>query len=145
MIGGEESGGIGYGNHIPERDALLSALYVLEAIAISKQDLSQLYQELCNKTDYHAAYDRIDKRLSSLESKDKLIQSLRDNPLTEVAGRKVVAIDSRDGFKFRLADQSWLLVRFSGTEPVLRLYCEAESIEVVQQTLSWISDWVEKF
>jgi phosphomannomutase len=145
MIGGEESGGVGYGNHIPERDALLSALYVLEAIAMAKQDLSDLYQNLCHQTNYHAAYDRIDKRLSSLEIKDKLMQYLSANPLTEVAGRKVVAIDSRDGFKFRLADQSWLLVRFSGTEPVLRLYCEAASIDLVQETLSWISDWVENF
>ncbi|AFY69162.1 phosphoglucomutase/phosphomannomutase alpha/beta/alpha domain I [Thalassoporum mexicanum PCC 7367] len=145
MIGGEESGGVGYGNHIPERDALLSALYVLEAIATAKQDLSDLYQNLRDKTDYHSEYDRIDKRLSSLEIKDKLMAYLSANPLDEVAGRKVVAIDSRDGFKFRLADQSWLLVRFSGTEPVLRLYCEAATMELVQETLSWISDWVEKF
>ena len=60
LIGGEESGGIGYGNHIPERDALLSALYLLEAIAKSGQDLGDLYRQLQAQTDYHFAYDRVE-------------------------------------------------------------------------------------
>jgi phosphomannomutase len=145
LLGGEESGGIGYNTHIPERDALLSALYLLEAIAISKQDLGQIYQNLQSKTGFSSHYDRIDKHLSSLEAKDRLVQHLQAEPLAEINGRKVVHINAIDGFKFRLEDDSWLLVRFSGTEPVLRLYCEAATPEIVNQTLAWISTWVEQF
>ncbi|WP_026103398.1 phosphoglucomutase/phosphomannomutase family protein [Pseudanabaena sp. PCC 6802] len=145
LLGGEESGGIGYSTHIPERDALLSALYLLEALALTKQDLSQLYRDLQVKTGFFSHYDRIDKHLSSLEAKNRLVQYLQATPLQEIDGRKVVDVNAIDGFKFRLEDDSWLLVRFSGTEPVLRLYCEAATSEIVDRTLAWISNWVEQF
>jgi phosphomannomutase len=143
ILGGEESGGIGYGNHIPERDALLSALYVLEAIAMSGKDLSALYQKLQQQTSFFSEYDRIDKPLASLETQTQLISHLQAYPLTEIGGRKVIEILDIDGFKFRLEDRSWLLIRFSGTEPVLRLYCEAATEAIVQNILNWISAWVD--
>ena len=142
LLGGEESGGIGYGTHIPERDALLSALYLLEAIALSKQDLSAIYENLQAQTGYVSHYDRIDKHLASNEVSQKLLQLLQTEPFTEIDGRKVISINAVDGFKFELEDASWLLIRFSGTEPVLRLYCEAATPELVRQTLAWISDRV---
>jgi phosphomannomutase len=145
LLGGEESGGIGYGTHIPERDALLSALYLLEAIALSKRDLSQIYLDLQQQTNYFSHYDRIDKHLSSLAVKDQVVDSLTKQPLVEVDGRKVVDVLAIDGFKLRLEDGSWLLIRFSGTEPVLRLYCEAATPELVRQTLAWISAWADQF
>jgi phosphomannomutase len=80
LVGGEESGGIGYGNHIPERDALLSALYVLEAIVESGQDISDLYRSLQDKTHFHSEYDRIDLPLASMETRAKLLDSLEKNP-----------------------------------------------------------------
>lgn len=141
LIGGEESGGIGYGTHIPERDALLSALYVLEAIVESEQDLSVLYSQLQDQTNFHFAYDRIDLPLASMEVRGKLLERLQTEPLKEVAGKSVVDCLSVDGYKFRLADGSWLLIRFSGTEPVLRLYCEAPTLVEVHQTLDWAKDW----
>ncbi|MEC4851723.1 MAG: phosphoglucomutase/phosphomannomutase family protein, partial [Jaaginema sp. PMC 1079.18] len=125
LLGGEESGGIGYGHHIPERDALLSALYVLEAAIESNQDLSQLYQSLQQRTGFQSQYDRIDLPLPNMEVRQKLLDSLQNNPIQEVAGQAVVDCLTVDGYKFRLADNRWLLIRFSGTEPVLRLYCEA--------------------
>lgn len=143
LLGGEESGGIGYGTHIPERDALLSALYVLEAIAFSNMDLSELYQRLQTQTNFVSAYDRIDLPLASMEVRSRLIEQLRWEPLKEIAGKAVVDCQTIDGYKFRLADQSWLMIRFSGTEPVLRLYCEAPTIEQVQQTLAWAKQWAE--
>ncbi|AFY72787.1 phosphomannomutase [Synechococcus sp. PCC 7502] len=143
LLGGEESGGIGYGTHIPERDALLSALYLLEAIAISKQDLSTIYDNLQTQTGYKSYYDRIDKHLASSEDSKKVLQILQTEPFIEINGRKVISINTVDGFKFELEDASWLLIRFSGTEPVLRLYCEAATPELVKQTLGWISDWVK--
>jgi phosphomannomutase len=141
LLGGEESGGIGYGHHIPERDALLAALYVLETIVQTGQDLSDLYRQLQQQTGFDAAYDRIDLPLASMEVRAKLLASLQNQPLTEIAGRSVINCQTDDGYKFRLADQSWLLIRFSGTEPVLRLYCEAATLDVVHQTLNWAKDW----
>ncbi len=141
LIGGEESGGIGYGTHIPERDALLSALYVLEAIVSSGMDLSDYYHRLQEQTNCFSAYDRIDLPLASMEVRSRLLAQLQNTPLTEIAGQQVIDCQTIDGYKYRLADNSWLMIRFSGTEPVLRLYCEAPTLKQVHQTLAWAKDW----
>ncbi|MEH2048879.1 phosphoglucomutase/phosphomannomutase family protein [Nostoc sp.] len=143
LLGGEESGGIGYGSHIPERDALLSALYVLEAIVESGLDLGEYYRYLQKQTGFTSAYDRIDLPLASMEVRSRLLQQLQTQPLTEIAGLAVIDCQTIDGYKYRLADKSWLMIRFSGTEPVLRLYCEASTIEQVHQTLAWAKRWAE--
>ena len=142
LLGGEESGGIGYGNHIPERDALLSALYVLEALAKSGLDLSELYRRLQEQTNFTSAYDRIDLPLASMDVRSRLLEHLQTQPLKEIAGQSVLDCLTIDGYKFRLADNSWLMIRFSGTEPVLRLYCEAATLEQVHHTLDWAKNWV---
>ncbi|MFP4121275.1 phosphoglucomutase/phosphomannomutase family protein [Coleofasciculus sp.] len=144
LLGGEESGGIGYGTHIPERDALLSALYLLEAIAESGMDLSQLYQSLQEQVGYTSVYDRIDLHLAGMDERSRLLNQLQTQPPTEIDGQAVVDCQTIDGYKFRLANGSWLLIRFSGTEPVLRLYCEASTPEQVRQTLSWAKDWANR-
>lgn len=144
LLGGEESGGIGYGHHIPERDALLSALYVLEAIVTSGKDLSDLYSALQQRTGFESDYDRIDLPLASMDVRARLVNQLQTAPPTEIAGRAVVDCLSVDGYKFRMADGSWLLVRFSGTEPVLRLYCEAANLAQVHETLNWAKDWASQ-
>ncbi|MBD2524994.1 phosphoglucomutase/phosphomannomutase family protein [Nostoc sp. FACHB-133] len=141
LLGGEESGGIGYGSHIPERDALLSALYVLEAIVESGLDLGEYNRYLQKQTGFISAYDRIDLPLASMEVRSRLLQQLQTKPLTEIAGKAVIDCQTIDGYKYRLADKSWLMIRFSGTEPVLRLYCEASTIEQVHQTLAWAKQW----
>lgn len=141
LIGGEESGGVGYGTHIPERDALLSALYVLEAVVESGQDLSDLYAQLQDKTGFHSQYDRIDLPLANMEARDQLITALDQEPLREIAGKQVTDCNPIDGYKFRLEDGSWLLIRFSGTEPVLRLYCESSTLDRVQEILTWAKSW----
>jgi phosphomannomutase len=66
---------------------------------------------------------------------------LQTQPLTQIAGQSVVDCQTTDGYKFRLANDSWLLIRFSGTEPVLRLYCEAATLEEVHRTLNWAKEW----
>lgn len=141
MVGGEESGGIGYGTHIPERDALLSALYVLEAVVESGQDLGAIYQGLEQAAGFSAQYDRIDFPLANMEVRGKLLDSLSQDTPQEVAGKKVKDCLTVDGYKFRLEDDSWLLIRFSGTEPVLRLYCQADSMVEVRKILEWARDW----
>jgi phosphomannomutase len=141
LLGGEESGGIGYGHHIPERDALLSALYVLEAVVTSNTDLSDLYQKLQERTGFFSSYDRIDLPLASMDVRDRLLKQLQTVPPKEVAGNLVIHCNSADGYKFRLENGSWLLIRFSGTEPVLRLYSEAADLEQVHKILNWAKDW----
>lgn len=141
LLGGEESGGIGYGNHIPERDALLSALYLLEAVAESGQDLTELYQDLQSRSRYTSFYDRLDLPLASMEVRTQLLKQLQEQPPAEIAGAAVQNCLSVDGYKFRLTNQSWLLIRFSGTEPVLRLYSEAATPEQVQENLAWAKQW----
>ncbi len=141
LIGGEESGGVGYGTHIPERDALLSALYVLEAVVESGQDLSDLYAQLQDKTGFHSEYDRIDLPLANMEARDQLITALDQEPLREIASKQVTDCNTMDGYKFRLEDGSWLLIRFSGTEPVLRLYCESSTLDRVDEILAWAKSW----
>jgi phosphomannomutase len=141
LLGGEESGGIGYGHHIPERDALLSALYVLEAIVQSGMDLSDLYAQLQQKTGYRSDYDRIDLPLANMDVRARLLQQLQTNPPSEIAGQAVLDCLAIDGYKFQLSNQSWLLIRFSGTEPVLRLYSEANTLAEAQQNLAWAEAW----
>lgn len=141
LIGGEESGGIGYGHHIPERDALLSALYLLEAVVQSGKDFGELNDSLREQTNFSADYDRIDLPLASMEVRAKLLEALQSNTPQEVAGKKVASVIDIDGYKFNLEDNSWLLIRFSGTEPVLRLYSEAKDIDRVREILAWAKDW----
>lgn len=144
LVGGEESGGIGYGTHIPERDALLSALYLLEAVVKSGEDLSKIYGRLQKETGFTSAYDRIDLHLANMDERSRLLSLLENQPLTEIASKAVIDCNKVDGYKFRLADESWLLIRFSGTEPVLRLYSEAATLKEVMQNLNWAKNWAHK-
>lgn len=141
MIGGEESGGIGYGTHIPERDALLSALYVLEAVVESGEDLGAIYARLQQKTNFTATYDRIDLPLANMDVRAKLLERLQQDTPKEIAGQPAIDCLDVDGYKFRIDDQTWLLIRFSGTEPVLRLYCQAPTMAEVRKILEWARDW----
>jgi len=143
LIGGEESGGIGYGHHIPERDALLSALYLLEAVVQSGKDFGELNESLRKQTGFSGAYDRIDLPLANMEVRAKLLSALQESTPQTIAGKAIKDCLTIDGYKFNLEDNSWLLIRFSGTEPVLRLYSEAESIERVHEILAWAKDWAE--
>jgi phosphomannomutase len=143
LIGGEESGGIGYGNHIPERDALLSALYLLEALAKSQQDLGDLYRQLEIQTNYNFKYDRVDLHLANMDVRSRLMAQLEQKSFAKIANIEVRDRNLVDGYKFNLADDSWLLIRFSGTEPVLRLYCEAPTLDRVHETLAWAQDWAK--
>ena len=143
LIGGEESGGIGYGHHIPERDALLSALYLLEAVVQSGKDFGELNESLRSQTNFEGAYDRIDLPLANMDVRAKLLNALQENTPQKVAGKTVADCLTIDGYKFNLEDDSWLLIRFSGTEPVLRLYSEARDMEQVHDILNWAKDWAE--
>ena len=133
LMGGEESGGLGVKGHIPERDGILLGLLLLEAVAVSGKGLRQLLDETMDDIG-HFYYQRIDRRIEAT-AKERLIAQLRSHPPTEIDGQQVVATNFSDGFKFIFENGDWLLIRPSGTEPVLRLYSEAGTLAQVERFL----------
>ena len=133
LMGGEESGGLGVKGHIPERDGILLGLLLLEAVAVSGKGLRRLLDETMDEIG-HFSYRRIDRRIDS-GVKEQLIARLNAHPPAEIDGRRVAATNFSDGFKFIFENGDWLLIRPSGTEPVLRLYSEAGTPEQVDRLL----------
>ncbi|HEY9087604.1 MAG TPA: phosphoglucomutase/phosphomannomutase family protein [Anaerolineaceae bacterium] len=132
MIGGEESGGYAFRGNVPERDGILAGLYFLDMMVRLRKKPSELLEMLFAKIGPHY-YDRIDSAFSGdRASREARIRSA--NPET-IGGLKVTGLNDSDGFKFSLEDGGWLLIRFSGTEPVLRVYCETMHADRVQQIL----------
>jgi len=127
IIGGEESGGYGFRGHIPERDAILAGLYFLDFMIKTGKTPSQLLDYLYSKVGPHY-YDRRDFYISPAK-RQAIMQRLSFSLPNSIAGSKVTKVDTTDGFRFFLRDESWLLIRFSGTEPLVRIYSEAESLE----------------
>lgn len=134
MVGGEESGGIGVKTHIPERDGLFLGLTICEMMVKRGKKLSEIVEEIFAEIGPHF-YKRIDLHTTEIH-KQKLLGKLRKG-LKEIAGYKVNNVLTIDGFKF-FFDNGWLLVRASGTEPLLRFYCEADDPEKVDKVLDWI-------
>ena len=133
LMGGEESGGLGVKGHIPERDGILLGLLLLEAVAVSGKGLRRLLDETMDEIG-HFSYRRIDRRIDP-GVREQLIARLNAQPPAEIDGRSVAATNFSDGFKFIFENGDWLLIRPSGTEPVLRLYSEAGSPEQVDRLL----------
>jgi len=135
LLGGEESGGIGVAGHIPERDGLANTLLVLETVVRSGKSVAELFGALEREADWQHAYDRVDLHLSGDALKNAVLAALADPPRT-FAGRTVETVETLDGVKFNLSGKAWLLFRVSGTEPVLRIYCEAQSVGEVEAILA---------
>ncbi|MBI2354685.1 MAG: phosphoglucomutase/phosphomannomutase family protein [Deltaproteobacteria bacterium] len=133
LMGGEESGGLGVKGHIPERDGILLGLLLLEAVAVSGKGLRRLLDETMDEIG-RFFYRRIDRRIEDSD-KEQLIARLNAQPPAEIDGRLVAATNFSDGFKFIFENGDWLLIRPSGTEPVLRLYSEAGTPEQVDRLL----------
>lgn len=133
LMGGEESGGLGVKGHIPERDGILLGLLLLEAMAVSGKGLRRLLEETMEEIGYFC-YRRIDRRIENAD-KERLIAYLKATPPQSINGRSVTGTNFSDGFKFIFENGDWLLIRPSGTEPVLRLYSEAGSREEVDRLL----------
>ncbi|MCJ7575413.1 MAG: phosphoglucomutase/phosphomannomutase family protein, partial [Dehalococcoidia bacterium] len=133
IIGGEESGGYGFRGHVPERDAILAGLYFLDFMAKTRKTPSQLLDYLYSKVGPHY-YDRRDFHISAAR-RQAIVHRLSSSPPATVAGSRVTKIDTTDGFRYFLGDESWLLIRFSGTEPLVRIYAEAETLERASKLL----------
>ena len=132
MIGGEESGGYAFRGNVPERDGILAGIYILDMMVKIGRKPSELIDLLFSKVGPHY-YDRVDRSFTGdREPREKSILSA--NPST-VGGLKVVGLNSTDGYKFILEDGGWMLIRFSGTEPIMRVYCETTHQDRVQAIL----------
>lgn len=122
IYGGEESGGYAFGDHIPERDGFVSGLFLLDFMAVTGRTMSGLVDYLFEQIGPHY-YRRIDLSYDAAQRQAVLSRMQQARP-GRLAGLKVTGLNTIDGFRFDLADGGWLIIRFSGTEPLLRIYCE---------------------
>ncbi len=131
LIGGEESGGLTVHGHVPEKDGILACLLMAEVVALAGKTLNAVLKGLYQQ--YGGFYtDRLNLKLKD-GLKEVMTAKLKDNPPAEIAGQKVVEISRKDGTQFILASGEWLMVRFSGTEPIMRCYMEARSPENLER------------
>jgi phosphomannomutase len=123
LIGAEESGGIAIKGHIPERDGVWMGLVLMEYMAKTGKTVSELIQDMYAKVGSFAV-ERYDLHLTN-ELKESIIEKCKSRSYDSFGPYKVVAVEDVDGFKFRLDNGSWVMIRPSGTEPVLRVYSES--------------------
>ena len=139
LMGGEESGGFAFRGHIPERDGILSGLYFLEYMAATGDSPTKLLQRLIDKVGPHS-YHRRDIGFQASD-RQRILDKLESGGLTEIAGVPILDTDSIDGKRFQVED-GWLAVRFSGTEPLLRIYAEAATPEMVTRLLDGAMEYL---
>jgi alpha-D-glucose phosphate-specific phosphoglucomutase len=133
LIGGEESGGYAFRGNVPERDGILGGLYMLDLMVKTGKKPTELLKDLFAKVGGEYFYDRVDSPFSGdADARKKMI--LDANPKT-LGGLKVTGLVTVDGFQFKLEDGGWMLIRFSGTEPILRVYCETRHGDKVKAIL----------
>ena len=133
MIGGEESGGFAFRGNVPERDGILAGLYMLDFMLSTGKSVSQLVEKLFELVGPHY-YSRIDIRFPN-ERRPEVKARMDAARPEKIAGLKVTGIETLDGYKFLMEDGGWLLVRFSGTEPIIRIYTETTRKDLVQEIL----------
>lgn len=138
FLGGEESGGLSIKGHIPEKDGILGGLLFLEMIAAEGKSPMDIMEDIFSRYGKLVSR-RLDIRCSD-EKKEKVLEKLKNFEPDYIKGKKVLTANLRDGWKYLLEDGSWCLIRVSGTEPVFRIYVEAESIEDVAAIQREIKD-----
>jgi phosphomannomutase len=135
LIGGEESGGIGVKDYMPERDGMLLGVLLVEMMAYRKKGILEIIKDV-EKEYGPFRYQRIDMDYPD-DKKKRLMELLKSNPPKQICGKDVKEIKSFDGHKFIMADNSWLILRLSGTEPILRIYAEASSAKTAKSYLGF--------
>lgn len=136
LIGGEESGGISFKGHIPEGDGILMGLLIIEMVAAARTSLHELVEDLLAEVG-PAFYERKDLRLSHPVSKSQMTRHLENEAPAQIGGETINQVLTIDGVKYIMADDSWLLIRPSGTESVLRVYAEGRTKEMVKALLGF--------
>ncbi len=131
IIGGEESGGLSIQGHIPEKDGILANLLILEVMAVKNRSLVELQEEVYEVAGMKFFNDRIDLKLESQEQVRTSLEKTRN--IRNIGDFKVVEVKTKDGIKLCFEDTSWILVRSSGTEPLLRIYFESNNLEKLKQ------------
>ena len=139
LMGGEESGGFAFRGHIPERDGILSALYLLEYMARTGKSPAELVRHLSEQVGPHY-YQRRDVAFNPAD-REGILDRMNSKWWTELAGMPIRQWDRIDGRRLIL-DNAWLAARFSGTEPLLRIYCEADRPETVQKLLDAAAEYL---
>lgn len=134
MIGGEESGGYAFRGHVPERDGILAGLLMLDMMVLTGRKPSELLQDVFDTVGGEHFYDRIDSRFDSAD-KPAILERVGAAMPETIGGLKVVDKITIDGNQFIMEDGGWLLIRFSGTEPIIRVYCETTHGDKVQAIL----------
>jgi phosphomannomutase len=143
LIGGEESGGIGVSRHLPERDGIFINLLFLDLLAASGKSCTELIHDLWGEFgEFH--YDRRDLHVP-IEAGNQVVATWKNSPPATFAGRRVREVGKLDGSKVFLENDSWILFRQSGTEPLLRVYCEAPSRAAVGEIMGAGLKFVEQF
>lgn len=133
LVGGEESGGIAIKGHIPERDGIYIGVTVMEMMAKSGKKLTELIQEIYDLVGSFS-FQRRDLHLAA-EKKDAIVAAMNNAPYQNLGSYTVNKVESLDGFKFHLEDEQWVMIRPSGTEPVLRIYAEGPTREAAEAVL----------
>lgn len=133
IVGGEESGGLAVKGHIPERDGIWNALIILEFMAKTGKSIEQLIQEIYDLVGPFA-YDRDDLHVEEVR-KQAIIHQCRTAPYTRFGAYQVARVETTDGFKFIFDEDRWVLIRPSGTEPVLRVYAQAPDLDECRRIL----------
>ena len=137
IIAGEESGGLSIQGHIPEKDGILANLLILEAMAYSSKSLVQMQNDLHRFVGCTFINTRVDKKLESQDEVKPVLDKF--SQMEDVAGIKVLKKDFKDGVKLYLEDKkTWILVRPSGTEPLLRIYIESDNSEKIDKIISFV-------
>jgi len=134
MIGGEESGGYAFREHVPERDGILAGLFLLDLMVKTGKKPSELLATVFDKVGGHY-YDRIDSRFDA-DAKSGILERVGKAMPETIGGLKVIDKITIDGNQFIMEDGGWLLIRFSGTEPIIRVYCETTHEDKVQAILA---------
>ena len=141
IIGGEESGGLSILHHIPEKDGIVANLSIVEAMAYEKRSLIDIQKEIKQEAGCEFYNERLDLKVEE-SVKKSFVKQFAENPPESVAGVKVKKVSTIDGAKLYLEDESWILTRPSGTEPLLRIYFETHSLDRLSKMIKEIKDMV---
>lgn len=142
LIGGEETGGVAFRGYIPERDGILSGLLILEMMAMRRKKLEDIIKSIEKEYGTYE-YRRLDMRVPD-EKKNGLMDYLKRNPVKKVLDKDVVEVKDYDGHKFICKDRSWLMLRLSGTEPIVRIYAEAPNEKTALAILEFGKKIIDK-